>query len=214
MPIQASHLPTILRSATHPIFLRTLEPRDAPAVSAVLSDPENTNYDPHASAVSPEVAVVVIQRMRESAATPTVLDDKGTKVVSGPGRVNLVVVCVEGAGDTLHVTGDEGVVVGFGGYGGINEREEGEGKVRIGDVGVMVNPEYRGRGFGVEAMRLAVEWGFKGVGQAGLQLKGITATMREENEPMVGLVERKLGWEGVREGGEVKFEVTEETWRK
>ncbi|KAK2018170.1 acyl-CoA N-acyltransferase [Colletotrichum eremochloae] len=212
---QASHLPTLLRSPTHPILLRTLEPRDAAAISAVLSDPENTKYDPHASAISPEVAVGVIGRMRESAAAPTVLDDASGRVVSGPGRVNLLLVYVEGG------AGDEGVGIGLAGFGGINEREgEGGGKVRVGDVGAMVSPAYRGRGFATEAIRLAVEWGFTRVEDGGPQFDRITATMSEANAPMVGLMERKFGWERVarpgKEGadGEVTFEVGPENWRK
>ncbi|KAK1978521.1 hypothetical protein LZ30DRAFT_599017 [Colletotrichum cereale] len=217
---QASHLPTLLRSPTHPILLRTLEPRDAAALSAVLSDPENTKHDPHASAVSPEGAAGVIGRMRESAAAPTVLDEASGRVVSGPGRVNLLLVYVGdgGAGD------DEGVGIGLAGFGGINEGEgETGGKVRVGDVGAMVGPAYRGRGFATEAIRLAVEWGFTRVEDGGPQLDRITATMSEANGPMVGLMERKFGWKRVarpgREGGgggdgEVTFEVGPEDWRR
>ncbi|TIC95286.1 hypothetical protein CH35J_008292 [Colletotrichum higginsianum] len=206
---QASHLPTLLRSPTHPILLRTMEPRDAAALSAVLSDPENTKYDPHASAISPEVARVVIDRMRESAAVPTVLDDATGRVASGPGRVNLVIVYVDGVENTVGVEGCEGVVVGLGGFGGIDEHEEeveekdGDGKamrvkVRVGDVGAMVNPGFRGRGFATEAIRLAVEWAFTRVEDGGPQFDRVTATMGEANKAMVGLVERKFGWKGSR----------------
>ncbi|KXH62492.1 acetyltransferase [Colletotrichum salicis] len=228
-PTQASHLPTTLRSPTHPILLRTLEPSDFAAVSAVLSDPENTQYDPHASAVSPEVAKIVIARMRESAGVPSVVDEGSGEVVSGPGRVNLVVVFVgddddNGNGKTSSEgkgkEEEEGTVIGFGGYGGINEHEEDGRKVRVGDVGVMINSAFRGRGFAAEAVRLAVEWGFKGVAEGGLQLERVSATMSERNAPMRGLVEGRFGWKwvvkpGKQEGdGEVFFEVTGETWRK
>ncbi|KAK6224613.1 acetyltransferase [Colletotrichum tabaci] len=228
---QASHLPTLLRSPTHPILLRTMEPRDAAALSAVLSDPENTKYDPHASAISPEVARVVIDRMRESAAVPTVLDDATGRVASGPGRVNLVIVYVDGVENTVGVEGGEGVVVGLGGFGGIDEHEEevdekdGEGKakrvkVRVGDVGAMVNPGFRGRGFATEAIRLAVEWAFTRVEDGGPQFDRVTATMGEANKAMVGLVERKFGWKGVAKpgeeegGGEIFFEVGPRDWKK
>ncbi|KAK1728970.1 acetyltransferase [Colletotrichum acutatum] len=224
-PTQATHLPTTLRSPTHPILLRTLEESDFAAVSAVLSDPENTKYDPHASAISPEVAKIVIARMRESAAVPSVVDEASGKVVSGPGRVNLVVVYVGGDDDNKQSSGEkeqdeEGTIIGFGGYGGINEHEEDGQKVRVGDVGVMINPEFRGRGFAAEAVRSAVEWGFRKVAEGGLQLERVSATMSERNVPMRGLVEKRFGWTGVvkpgkEEGdGEVFFEVTGATWRK
>ncbi|KAK2023556.1 acetyltransferase [Colletotrichum zoysiae] len=217
---QASHLPTVLRSPTHPILLRTLEPRDAAAVSAVLSDPENNKYDPHASAISPEVAAGVIGRMRESAAAPTVLDEASGRVVSGPGRVNLLLVYVgdDDDDDDDDKEGEGGVGIGFAGFGGINERErEGGGKLRVGDVGAMVSPAYRGRGFATEAIRLAVEWGFTRVEDGGPQFDRITATTVEANEPMVGLMERKFGWQrvtGAGKEGEVTFEVGPEDWRK
>ncbi|KAJ3942713.1 uncharacterized protein N0V96_006934 [Colletotrichum fioriniae] len=227
-PTQASHLPTTLRSPTHPLLLRTLEDSDFAAVSAVLSDPENTKYDPHASAISPEVAKIVIARMRESAAVPSVVDETSGKVVSGPGRVNLVVVFVgdnnnnndNGKKSSEEKEGEEeeeeGTVIGFGGYGGINEHEEDGQKIRVGDVGVMINSEFRGRGFAAEAVRLAVEWGFRKVAEGGLQLARVSATMSERNVPMRGLVEKRFGWTGVvkpgkgeTEGdGEVFFEVT------
>ncbi|KAK1447641.1 acetyltransferase [Colletotrichum melonis] len=225
-PTQASHLPTTLRSPTHPLLLRTLEESDFAAVSAVLSDPENTKYDPHASAISPEVAKIVIARMRESASVPSVVDEASGKVVSGPGRVNLVIVHVGDVSRDTESSGGreeqekEGTVIGFGGYGGINEHEEDGQRIRVGDVGVMINPEYRGRGFAAEAVRLAVEWGFRKVAEGGLQLERVSATMSERNVPMRGLVEKRFGWAGVvkpgkEEGdGEVFFEVTGETWRK
>lgn len=79
----------------------------------MLSDPENTKHDPHASAVPPEVAVKVVERMRESAAVPTVLD-------AAAGRVNLMIVYVDGVSNTAAAgAGDgDGVVIGFGGFGG------------------------------------------------------------------------------------------------
>ncbi|OHE94213.1 acetyltransferase [Colletotrichum orchidophilum] len=220
-PTQATHLPTTLRSRTHPILLRTLEPSDFAAVSAVLSNPENTKYDPHASAVSPEVAKVVIERMRESASVPSVLDEASGRVASGPGRVNLLVVLVDNDDDDEKEE-EEGTVIGFGGFGCIQEHEVDGKKVRVGDVGVMINPTFRGRGFATEAIRLAVEWAFTSVAEGGPQFDRVTATMLERNKPMVGLIEGKLGWKGVvtpgKEGvegdGEVLFEVTKETWRK
>jgi RimJ/RimL family protein N-acetyltransferase len=219
-----SHLPTTLRSSTHPLVLRTLEPEDAEAFAALLSDPENTRFEssqpPAAMAVS--TAEVVIGRMLDSAGTPTVLVDE--KVQSGPGRVNLAVVALVGEAEEF---------IGLGGFGSIKDLDAETGEqvqagsdtsktIRVGDVGVMLTPAARGKGYAGETVRLACEWGFRAAADGGLQLDRITAGTLVENQPMLAILEKKLGWTGVRcpappgkPGTEqVSFEVTKETWQK
>ncbi|KAI1079476.1 hypothetical protein F5B20DRAFT_165946 [Whalleya microplaca] len=236
------HLPTTLRSPSHPILLRTLQPADAPALAALLSDPRNTALDggpntPPPQPMSTATAESVIQRMRESAAQPTIVDGRSGRVRRGPGRVNLVVVYLgpsarDGDGDgEREVEGDdgeaakgEGRVIGLGGFGGIKDLDaagntvstpelpDGEEFLRVGDVGAMIDPAYRGRGFGAEAVRLAMEWGFRRAEAGGLQLDKITATTLAVNGPMVAVFERKMGWTGTRKGEEVEFAMTVGEW--
>jgi RimJ/RimL family protein N-acetyltransferase len=135
--------------------------------------------------MSVEAAADAIARMREDATKPTVVGDDG-RVISGPGRVNLLVVY-------LGVDGVRGTVIGFGGYGCIHTRQ---GGVRAGDTGVMLATEWRGKGYAAEAMRLAIEWGFASAAQGGLQLDKVTMETAVENAPMIGLLEGRLGLRG------------------
>ncbi|KAI1849312.1 hypothetical protein JX266_004807 [Neoarthrinium moseri] len=213
-----NHLPTTLASSTHPILLRTLEPEDNVAFAAILSDPRNTEHEAGSPPDHMELSVATgaIARMRDSAAAPTVVsapEESGPgKVLSGPGRVNLAIVYL--GGDAA------GSVIGLGGFGSIKDLSRATGEPvadvaaepfeRVGDVGAMVNAEYRGRGFAAEAVRLAMEWGFAPAGRGGLQLDRITATTRAANAPMVRVL-AKFGWEGravPAQGPEGKDELT------
>lgn len=196
----SGHLNTRLVSNTHPILLRNVEVSDAPALAALLSDHRNMLYegpDPP-SPMSVETAEMVISRMRESAAAPSVVGNDG-KVASGPGRVNLAVV---------YGSSEEEKLIGLGGFGSIKDLEDGSGstrkKIRVGDVGVMLESDYRRKGFAVEAVRLSVEWGLRKADEGGLQLDKITAGTLVKNEGMVRLLEDKMGWKGVRRFNEEK----------
>jgi len=80
-------------------------------------------------------------------------------------------------------------------------------------VGAMINPEYRGKGYAVESMRLSIEFALEE-----LSVEGISCEMLNVNAEMLGLVEKKFGWVGVRRtksfGTEVRFEVRREEWVK
>jgi len=191
----AGFLDTKLYSPTLPILLRNPEPRDAPALSKLFSDPRNTQHDV-ATSITPEQALTTITRFRESAAAAV------------PTRVNLVVVLLPAVNSP-----DEVEVVGISGFGGIDEFErevEGEKKkVRFADVGVMLNEEWRGKGFAAESVRLSVDFAFEK-----LKTEGVSCQMLEVNEAMVGLVDKKFGWRRVdSKKGEVRFEVEPEEWR-
>lgn len=209
-PQEASHLHTRLESPTLPILLRTTEARDAPRFSAVLSDPSSAS-DPNAKPLDIPTAQNAITKQRESAAVPTVLNADGS-VASGPGRVNMVVVLKgETAADGA---GADGLVIGLGGYGAIKDWVRDGKNIRAGDVGALIEPAYRGRGYATEAFRLAIDWAFTPVSEGGPQLDLVTITTLDDNAAMVKLADEKLGLKSLgqrrgspEEGGEGKFEM-------
>ncbi|KAH7165465.1 GNAT domain-containing protein [Dactylonectria macrodidyma] len=184
---KVSHIGTLVESKTLPISLRNLQLEDAPAFARLLSDPRNSS-DPNIKPMDVSTAETVIIRMRESASEPTIYDTNG-KVLAGPGRVNLAVVLKS-------EDQPEGTMIGLGGYGAIKELERDGQKLRAGDVGVLIDADYRGKGYATEALKLAMDLGFAGVGQGGLQLDRITITTLDDNEPVIKLVNDKLGLSG------------------
>ncbi|KPM35079.1 hypothetical protein AK830_g11495 [Neonectria ditissima] len=207
------HIDTLLESKNLPITLRNLEFKDAPAFARLLSDPRNAS-DPNIKPMEIPTAQTVIARMRESAAEPTVYDARG-KVVAGPSRVNLVVVLAS-------EEQAEGTVIGLGGYGAIKRLERNGATLRAGDVGALIDADYRGKGYATEAMKLAMDWGFASVAQGGLQLDLVTLTTLADNEAVIKLIDGKLGLQGksvTREAEvegkmELYWELKKEDWIK
>jgi hypothetical protein len=119
-----------------------------------------------------------------------------------PGSLNLVVV------DTT-----TGRVEGLSGFGHIATLEDG---IRSGNVGVMLNPGVRGKGYGAEAIMLCVEWGFAECGF------GESVGTSERNVGMMKIIQKVLvprGWRGERrklESGEWEweFKISKEAWRE
>jgi RimJ/RimL family protein N-acetyltransferase len=173
--------------------------------------------------MSVETATAAITHMMAAAAEPTILDESTGRVASGPQRVNMAVVYSPKQDNSHPNKEEEDKMIGLGGAGWIHTRDEDGKKIRAADMGVMIDPTYRGRGFAVEAMRLAAEWGFIPVKDGGPQFDLVTMTTLEENVAMVRLVENKLGLKGVRreskekgvEGKmEVHWEVDAEKWER
>lgn len=198
-----SHIETLLESKTLSISLRNLELKDAPTFALLLSDPRNAS-DPNIKPMDVSTAQGAITRMRESASEPTVYDANG-KVITGPSRVNLAVVLTS-------EDQPDGKMIGLGGYGAIKELERNGEKLRAGDVGALIGADYRGRGYATEAMKLAMDWGFAGVGQGGLQLDRITITTLNDNEPMIRVINDKLGLKGKGIEGEADSEGVKELY--
>lgn len=216
-PNEVSHLHTRLASKTLPIVLRTTQPADAARFSAILSDPSNAS-DPNAKPLDVARAQTIIAAQRESASVPTVLDPVAGKVVSGPGRVNMVV-------ELLPEDGSAGLVIGLGGYGAIKDWVRDGRKIRAGDVGAMIDPAYRGKGYATEAIRLGIDWAFTPVSEGGPQLDLVTITTTEDNAPMVKLANEKLGLkgrgtrraspeEGAESTVELYWELTKNDWQE
>ncbi|OAA40783.1 acetyltransferase [Beauveria brongniartii RCEF 3172] len=226
--IEVSHLNTRLPSPNLPIVLRTIQPSDAARLAALLSDPSNAS-DPNAAPLSATAASELIARQRLSASVPTVIDTArgggggGCVIISGPSRVNMVIELL-----LPDAASSSPLVIGLGGYGAIKELVRDGRMIRAGDVGAMIDPEYRGKGYATEAMRLAIGWAFAdattGSG-GGLQLDLVTVTTLEDNVAMVKLAEDRLGLkgrdtrracgeEGAEGKTEVYYELTKKDWQE
>ncbi|OAA68877.1 Acyl-CoA N-acyltransferase [Cordyceps fumosorosea ARSEF 2679] len=217
--IEVSHLDTRLVSPTLPIVLRTTLPSDAARFAAILSDPANSS-DPHAGQpLDPATASSIITKQRASAAVPTVLDPTTGRVLRGPPRVNMVVELLSSSPGPL--------VIGLGGFGAVKDWTRAGRAVRAGDVGAMIDPAHRGRGYATEAIRLAIEWAFTPAAAegGGPQLDLVTLTTSADNEAMVRLAGGKLGLRGrgtrrpsEEEGQEgvteLYYELTKEDWQE
>jgi RimJ/RimL family protein N-acetyltransferase len=212
---EVSHLETRIESASLPIFLRTIRLSDAPSHSRLLSLPEN-GADPAARPIDPATSERIITKQLESLEKPTTYTSEG-KVVSGPGRVNMVVCLKTGGGP------EDDVVIGLGGFGAIKDWERNGQAIRAGDVGVMLDPKYRGKGYAVEAMKLATDWAFTPATKGGPQLDLVTITTLDDNKAIIKLVEEKLGLKDkgilrLAEFDETKqekyYELTAELWHK
>ncbi|PTB45520.1 uncharacterized protein TrAFT101_000961 [Trichoderma asperellum] len=189
MATETSHLNTRIPSSSNPLlFLRTIQPSDASAFASILSSPSNRT-DPHGKDMDIATAEAAISRMRESASQPTIVDAQGN-VTSGPDRVNMMLVLK--SEENSH----EETVIGLGGFGAIKNWEREGRKIRAGDVGVMMDPAYKRRGYGIEAMRMAISWAFSAASEGGPQLDLVTITTLEDNASMLKLVDEKLGLGG------------------
>lgn len=59
---------------------------------------------------------------------------------------------------------------------------------RVGDAGVMINPDARGKGYAYESLRITIDYALRVLG-----LDGVTVQMGEANVEMRGLMDRKFG---------------------
>ena len=82
---------------------------------------------------------------------------------------------------------------------------------RVGDAGVMLNPEARGKGYAYEAMRMTVDHALRI-----LQLDEVTISMTKENTAMRGLMDKKFRllpkeFKGDH-GMELQYSIKKEEW--
>lgn len=113
-------------------------------------------------------------------------------------------------------------IIGLGGFGAIKDWEREGRKIRAGDAGVVIDEKYRGKGYAVEAMKLAIDWAFTPVADGGPQLDIVTVTTTATNKAMLALTDDKLGLRGkgvLRDhefgdpAGEMYYELTAEEWK-
>lgn len=136
--------------------LRTALPSDAQALLRVFSDEENTKYDESAAGLDNLSAI------EKLLSTWTNLTDPLT-------RLNFVVVADEN-------------VVGLSGMGYIYSRDDGK---RVGDAGVMINPDARRKGYAKEALRITIDYALRT-----LRLDEVTVEMKEANTAMRALMDQ------------------------
>lgn len=178
-----NHASVSIQSETLPLELRTVAPKDASALLRIFSDEENIKHDPSAARLN---TLPAIERV---IASWTHLTDPLT-------RLNLVVVV-------------EGNVVGLSGMGHIHTQDDGKS---IGDAGVMINPDARGKGYGYESLRIAIDYALRE-----LELDEVTVQMREANFEMRGLMDRKFRTtpaisENLEFGNEYSYRFRREEW--
>lgn len=214
MATEISHLHSVIPSSKFPnLFLRTIKASDVERFVAILSAPSN-KFDPHSQNMTLEGAEAAIARALESASEPTIVDPQGN-IFRGPDRVNMMVILKSEDG-----SGEE-TIIGLGGFGSIKNRKREGRRIRVGNVGAMLDPDYKRRGYGLEAMKMAIEWGYKPASEGGLQLDLVTITTLVENESMLQLVNTKFGLEGQGvtrqsefddEKTEVHYKLRKEVW--
>ncbi|KAJ2977548.1 hypothetical protein NQ176_g4311 [Zarea fungicola] len=122
------------------------------------------------------------------------------------------------------VVSHRGEVIGLGGYGAIKDWVRDGKSIRAGDVGAMIDPAHRGRGYATEAFRLAINWAFTSAREGGPQLDLVTITTGEGNGAMIRLADEKLGLkgkgtrrnspeQGAEDTIELYYELTKEDWQ-
>lgn len=166
--------------------LRSPRPTDAPALLTILSDQRNIQYDKSCNGLD----------------TPEAIDTliKQWNIFGDPlERANVVVVINENT-------------VGTGGLGWIGKRKT-DGKL-IGDAGILLNPDQRGRGYAYEALRMIIDHGFHVLGMDEVHIACVDA-----NAAMKGLMSSKLGFEAVpiqdkQFGNEWIWRISKEQWHE
>ncbi|KAI9667853.1 MAG: hypothetical protein M1821_000672 [Bathelium mastoideum] len=159
---------------------------DAAALLRILSDRRNIQYDKSCDGLNtPEAIGALITKWR---------------TFNRPlERANVVVV--------INVD-----TVGTGGLGWI-----GKSKVNhkmIGDAGILLDTEYRGKGYAYEALRIIIDHGFRVLGMDEVHIACVDA-----NVAMKGLMNVKLGFDPVaiqdkQFGNDWIWRITKEQWQE
>lgn len=204
----ATPAPSLLETVLHssipqPFLLRAPALSDLQPIKAMFSEPSNIEFDESArrSPATDEGMTGAINAMRAGAAhTP-------------PTKSNFLIIST--APET------DGELIGITGLGLIKNLPEPEwptgavggtdGFYKIGNVGVMINPKWRGKGVATEAVRLSIVFGF-----TQMDMQEVTMGTLEINKKMVKVMKR-LGWEGkvvVDEKGarEIVYGMKKEEW--
>ena len=149
-----------ISSKSLPLELRNPTPADAPGIVQTLCDKRNTKDDlSMADLDNANIEKIVQGWLVFSDAAP--LD-----------RVTYVVL-------------EDGTPIGLGGMGPIRTKDSGK---RVGDAGVMIDTNFRGKGYAYEGLRMMIDHGFRF-----LELDEIHVATTTSNVAMRGLMDKKFG---------------------
>jgi RimJ/RimL family protein N-acetyltransferase len=186
---------TDLSNKTGPIFsikslkkpelqLRLPTQDDSEALLRVFTDPRNVQYDKSCNGLDTREAITNLITQWSSLCNPFE-------------RANIVV--------TVH-----GQVVGTGGLGWIGKRKS-DG-LMIGDAGMMIDPNFRGKGYAYEELCMVVDHGFCVLGMDEIYIACVDA-----NSAFKGLMNVKFGFEALptedKFGNEWVWEIKKREWR-
>lgn len=172
-----------IRSEKLPLVLRNLHPEDASALLEHYSDERNVKHDKSVESLK---TLPAVQKWVERLSTFTDPLEQASAVIL-----------------------EDGVLIGSGGIGWIGTRPDG---TRIGDAGVMINSEARGKGYAYEALRITFDYGFRV-----LSLDVMEIATRDENTAMRGLMDKKFGFEGkpikdLKFGNDWEWAILKQQW--
>lgn len=172
-----------VKSTTLPLELRNPTVNDASALLRHFTDQRNVQHDSSVAGLDTPPAIETLIKQWNTFTDP--LD-----------RVNAVAVI-------------DGKTVGSGGIGWIGSKPDG---TRVGDAGIMLDTEVRGKGYAYEALRITIDYGLRVLG-----LDEVHLATRDVNIPMRGLMDKKLGFEGkriqdTRFGNDWLWEIGKEQW--
>ncbi|MCJ1432109.1 hypothetical protein MMC27_001465 [Xylographa pallens] len=150
----------IIRSTKLPLVLRSPTPDDAAALLQIFTDPRNVEHDASAGGLD----------------TPEAIQKTIIRWVAFTDPLTHMSLVVEA----------EGKDIGVGGFGWIGAVKDGSNG-RVGDAGIMLNPEARGKGYAYEAIRMTIDHALRV-----LKLDEVTISMTKANTAMRGLVDKKF----------------------
>lgn len=168
-----SHAHLALISRSLPLELRIPDLSQTPLLLELLTDKRNIEHDLSASTLNTQEAITQFIQDAYSFSNPP--------NPAIPDKVNLVVLA-------------DGKICGLSGLGRITTDSTGR---RTGDLGVMIDSEFRGRGYAEESLRICLDYALRV-----LKIDEVVVSCTAANEAMRGLMEKKFGLQAMRQDAE------------